>query len=74
MAINPATTTLIRTIYKAPDLECHIRTVEVENVILWEMRDYIPSLDTYGRGYWLPLTDASMTALRESLDLIESME
>lgn len=55
MAKNPATSRVVQTVHKAPDLECHMRVVEVEGVKVVELRDYIPSLDTYGRGYWLPL-------------------
>ena len=55
MAKKPANTTVVQSIPKAPDLECHIRIVEVEGVKVVELRDYIPSLESYGRGYWIPL-------------------
>lgn len=59
-------------ILKAPDLRAHVRVVEVEGMKVVEVRDYIPSLKEYGRGYWLPLTEAAVyefiTALQEIAD------
>lgn len=55
MSKDPASTRVIQTVEKSSDLECHLRVVEIEGVNVVEMRDYIPSLQEYGRGYWLPL-------------------
>lgn len=64
MASDPAITRTITTLTKAADLECHVRLVTVENVRVLEFRDYIPSLNEYGRGYWVPMTrDAVFTLL-----------
>lgn len=63
MVANPAETRVVSVITKAPDLECHIRIVDVEGVRVVELRDYIPSLGEYGRGYWMPLTQASLYGL-----------
>jgi hypothetical protein len=60
MSKNPAKSRVIGVLPKAADLECHVRVVEVENVRVLEFRDYIPSLEEYGRGFWLPLTEASL--------------
>jgi hypothetical protein len=57
---NPAKSRIVGVLPKAPDLECHIRIVEVENVRVVELRDYIPSLEEYGRGYWLPMTESAL--------------
>lgn len=60
MSANPAKARVIGIVPKAPDLECHIRVVEIENVRVVEFRDFIPSLQEYGRGYWIPLTETSL--------------
>lgn len=73
MVTNPANTRVVSTILKAPDLECHVRVVEVDGVRVVEFRDYIPSLDEYGRGYWLPLTQASLYGAMNGLtDVLNS--
>jgi hypothetical protein len=71
---NPATTHVIQSIAKAQDLDCHVRTVEYDGVRLVELRDYIPSLDTYGRGYWMPLTETNVEALMHALSELASQE
>lgn len=63
MAKKPATTRVVQTIPKAMDLECHLRVVEVDGVRALEFRDYIPSLSTYGRGYWIPLRSEEVFSL-----------
>jgi hypothetical protein len=60
MSKNPAKSRVVAVLSKAPDLECHIRVIEIENVKVAEFRDYIPSLEEYGRGYWLPLTEGAL--------------
>lgn len=73
MAVDPATTRTVTTFIKAADLECHIRLVNVENVRVVEMRDYIPSLGEYGRGYWLPMTrDAVFSALNALTEIAQT--
>lgn len=73
MTTNPATTRVVATMLKAPDLECHVRIVEVDGVRVVEFRDYIPSLQDYGRGYWLPLTQASVYgAMNAMTDVLNS--
>lgn len=39
---------------KAVDLEMHVRVIKLDDIEVVEMRDYIPSLKEYGRGYWVP--------------------
>jgi len=60
MSINPGSTLLIGSIPKASDMECHVRIVEVDAVKVVELRDYIPSLQEYGRGYWMPMDENSV--------------
>ena len=60
MSKNPAKTRVVAMIPKAPDLECHVRVVEVENVRVVEFRDYVPSLEEYGRGYWIPMSESAL--------------
>lgn len=42
---------------KAADLEIAIRLHESDGRRILEFVDHVPSLDLYGRGYWIPLTD-----------------
>ena len=62
MAKRIAKETLLVRLAKAPDLETHLRLVEVdgigiEGIGVVEIRDYIPSLAEYGRGYWFTMDD-----------------
>jgi hypothetical protein len=74
MAKNPASARVVQTIAKATDLECRVRIVEVEGVRVIELRDYIPSLDEYGRGYWFPLNSDTIFSLINGLTDIARSE
>lgn len=74
MTANPASTRVVGVLNKAPDLDCHVRVVEVENVRLLEFRDFIPSLGEYGRGYWLPLTEGSLYGVMNSITEVLNSE
>lgn len=74
MAKNPSKARVTQVVNKAPDLECHLRVVEVEGVKVIELRDYIPSLSTYGRGYWIPLNPEEVFSLINGLTEIVRSE
>lgn len=74
MSKNPAKSRVVGILPKAPDLECHIRVIEVENVMVVELRDYIPSLEEYGRGYWLPLSETALYGTINSLTEVINSE
>lgn len=74
MVTNPAKSRVVSVITKAPDLECHVRVVDVDGVRTAEFRDYIPSLKEYGRGYWMPLTQASLYGLMNGLTEVLNSE
>lgn len=75
MSVDPASTRTVTTFIKAADLECHVRLVTVENVRVVEFRDYIPSLQEYGRGFWIPMTrDAVFTVLNGLTEVAQSEE
>jgi hypothetical protein len=74
MATKPARTRVVQSITKAPDLECHVRVVEVEGVKVVEFRDYIPSLNSYGRGYWVPLRAEDVFSLINGLTEVVKSE
>lgn len=75
MAIDLAATRVVAVLPKAPDLECHIRIVTIENVELVEFRDYIPSLGEYGRGYWMPKTETSVYGVSHAMtEIVQSGE
>lgn len=46
---------VVARIDKAPDLEVHIRELSFadDDIVVVELRDYVPSRQRYGRGYWL---------------------
>lgn len=74
MAKKPASTRVVQTVSKGSDLECHLRVVEVEDVKVIEFRDYIPSLKTYGRGYWIPLSEEEIFSMVNGLTEIARSE
>jgi hypothetical protein len=74
MAKRPASTRVVQNVEKSTDLECHLRVVEVEGVKVVELRDYIPSLKSYGRGYWVPLEEAKIFSLINGLTEIARSE
>lgn len=74
MAINPASARVVGVVQKAPDLECHVRVVEVENVKVVELRDFIPSLGEYGRGYWVPISEDSIYGIVSLLTEVAQVE
>lgn len=47
---------LLARLPKAVDLEVAIRLHEVDGRQILEFIDHVPSLDLYGRGYWIPLS------------------
>lgn len=51
------------TVRKAGDLETHVRTIEIDGSRYVELRDYIPSLEEYGRGYWFPFDKGFLVSL-----------
>jgi len=74
MAVNPAAARMVGAVNKAPDLECHVRVVEVENVKVVELRDFIPSLGEYGRGYWMPLNEEAIYGVVSLLTEVANVE
>lgn len=70
MTTSPAMSRVVAEIAKAADLRTHVRVVEIDSVKVVELRDYIPSLDEYGRGYWLPLTEESVFGVMNALQEI----
>lgn len=75
MAKKPASTRVVQAVKKGPDLECHLRVVDVEGVKVVEFRDFIPSLKTYGRGYWIPLGEEEIFSVVNGLtEIVRSEE
>lgn len=64
---NLSTAEVVAKLPKAPDLEIHVRKVDVDGIQVVEVRDYILSLKEYGRGYWVPANPATIDALIEAL-------
>jgi len=74
MPKKPASTRVVQSIKKGPDLECHLRVVDVEGTRVVEFRDYIPSLRSYGRGYWIPLTEDEVFSMVNGLTEVARSE
>lgn len=74
MSKNPAKKRVVAVVPKSADLECHVRVVEVENVRVLELRDYIPSLDEYGRGFWIPLSESAIFGVINGLTEVINSE
>jgi predicted RNA-binding protein YlxR (DUF448 family) len=61
-------TTVLAKIKKSADLETHLRLVKVEGTEVVEFRDFIPSLEEYGRGYWIDAQNpSSITTIIEAM-------
>lgn len=58
---------LIRAIPKGSDLETHVRRIEVDGQSFVELRDYVPSLGEYRRGYWFPDSGDFLTGVVAAL-------
>lgn len=50
--------TLIGTVPKADDLEIAVRVAQVADERVIDVRDYVPSIDFYGRGITVPVDGA----------------
>lgn len=74
MIMSPSRSRVIAEITKAPDLKARVRVVEVDEMRVVEIRDYIPSLDEYGRGYWLPLTEDAVYSVISALQEVANTE
>lgn len=62
--------TTVAVFHKLPDLDTHVRIIEIDGQSRVELRDYIVSLDEYGRGYWFPEND--LDAVIRALTSIKS--
>jgi hypothetical protein len=65
---------LIVALPKARDMECHVRVMHVGGLRVVELRDYIPSLSEYGRGFWIPADEGNIQHLIDALITIENAE
>lgn len=63
--------TVLHEVPKAPDLVTRLLRVHYpeQGITVVELRDYVPSTDKYGRGYWVPLD--SVHALGDYLSTLE---
>lgn len=74
MGNSPAKTHITGDVIKASDLRAHVRVVDVDGMKVVEIRDYIPSLKEYGRGYWLPLSEAAIYGVIAALQEVADVE
>lgn len=74
MAKSPAYTSVHQVIPKLGDLECHLRVVDIDGLRALELRDFIPSTQTYGRGYWIPLDPTKVFSLINGITDITRQE
>lgn len=61
-------TSLASSLTRGPDLELHVRTIEVDGEELLDIREYVPSAENYGRGVTVPasLRKQLIAALKEA--------
>lgn len=59
--------TTLAEVRKAPDLQVRLRRIELDDVKVLELRDWIPSLEEYGRGYWFPADRASLNLIAQAI-------
>lgn len=67
MSDSPSAETVLATVRKASDLESRVRFVQVDGFKVVEIRDFIPSLGEYGRGYWIPADRVSLSVIAQAL-------
>ena len=62
------TETLVATIDRGDDLQVRVRTLEVDGDKFTDVREFVPSSDTYGRGIMIPFaqTKPVMKALMDA--------
>lgn len=60
-------TRVLAKLRKSNDLETHVRALNIDGVGAVELRDYIPSLDEYGRGYWVLADKTVLAALGQAI-------
>lgn len=64
----PHETRTLLTLPKSADLQVRVRLLHVDGRPVLELVDYIPSIDQYGRGFWLPVNSPeSLHALAQAL-------
>ena len=56
---------------KAIDLEVHVRYRKVEDEEFVDIRDFVPSTKTYGRGILIPLDDGAVTTVINGLGAVD---
>lgn len=62
----------ISKIWKAPDLETHVRVHHIDGLDVITVMDWIPSAGKYGRGYYFPARPDFLADLITSLmDVVE---
>jgi hypothetical protein len=53
---------------KSTDLEIHVRLLDLGDRQILEFVDHVPSLNQFGRGFWIPLKDPSdLLAVAEAI-------
>lgn len=54
-------------VVKADDLEVHTCRATLDGVTVLDIREYVPSLDAYGRGTTLPWNTETLKVMRAAL-------
>ena len=60
--------TLVATLNRGDDLEVRVRTLSVDGERFTDVREFVPSIETYGRGIMVPFdqTKPLMKALMDA--------
>jgi len=63
-------------IWKATDVEVHVRLADIDGLQFIEIMDYVPSIKSYGRGTYIParpdFIDEIITALSSAAESIRT--
>ena len=65
--VVPILRTVLARVVKAHDLEVHTCMATLEGVTVLDIRDFVPSTGTYGRGTTLPWTPEMLEIMRAGL-------
>lgn len=65
--VVPILRKVLARVTKADDLEVHTSKAVMDGVAVLDIREYVPSLDQYGRGTTLPWSPQTLKVMRGAL-------
>ncbi len=65
--VIPIMRVVLAKVTKADDLEVHTCKATMSGVTVLDIRDYVPSTDTYGRGTTLPWNTETLKVMKAAM-------